>query len=108
MPYVNLIIAYITKQVFIFMDKGCSRDPFKTKCKTMAAYKATYVGPDYLVHYSYSNALTICYTAFLFGIQMPILFPIAAFALMNTCITDRILVAYYYSLPPSMSNKLNS
>jgi len=35
------------------------------------------------------------------------LFPIAAFALFNTLITDKIMVAYYYSLGPSMGPALN-
>jgi len=88
------------------MDKGCSRDIYKTSCKTMAAYKATYVGPDFEVHYMYSNALTITYTAFLFGIQMPLLFPMAAFCMMNTRLCDRIAVAFDHRIPPAMGEEL--
>jgi len=56
----------------------------------MAAYKATYVGPEFLIHYTYANALTVAYTTFLFGIQMPIMFPLAALFMISTRITDRI------------------
>jgi len=112
------------KYIFIFMDNSCTfpkkhnhknkdekdykdKYNYQTKCKSMAAYKALYTGPDFEAHYSYAEALISVYTAFFFGIQMPILFPIAAFALFNTYVTDRILVAYYYSIPPSMNGILN-
>jgi len=108
MPWINLIIAYIMKYLFIFMDNGCTKKIYKTKCKSLAGYKALYIGPDFQAHFAYSNALISIFTAFFYGIQMPILFPIAGFALFNTLITDKIMMAYYYSLPPSMSNKLNN
>jgi len=73
----------------------------------LAGYKSLYIGPDFKAHFSYSNALISVFTAFFYGIQLPILFPIAAFALFNTLITDKIMVAYYYSIGPSMGTELN-
>jgi len=38
----------------------------------------------------------------MYGIGLPILFPIAAFTLINIWITERIIVAYYTKLPPAL------
>ena len=90
LPWVNLLIAFLMKHLFYCKDRGCTNNIYKTSCKTMAAYKATYVGPEFLIHYTYANALTVAYTTFLFGIQMPIMFPLAALFMISTRITDRI------------------
>lgn len=42
----------------------------------------------------------------LYGAGMPILFPIAAFSYFNVWWLERLNLAYFYQLPPSMDDKL--
>jgi hypothetical protein len=43
----------------------------------------------------------------MYGVAIPILFPIAAFAMFNYYIVDRFLLTYYYRKPPIYDDKLN-
>jgi len=57
--------------------------------------------------YKYSAILlTICVTM-MYGIALPIMFPIAAFTFFNYYVVDRFLIAYYYQRPPIYDDKLN-
>lgn len=38
---------------------------------------------------------------------MPILFPIAAFAMVNLVISEKVLFAYFYRKPPMYDNEMN-
>jgi len=42
----------------------------------------------------------------MYGIGMPLLFPVAAFNLLNQYICERVIVAYYMKQPPALDNKL--
>jgi hypothetical protein len=44
----------------------------------------------------------------MYGIGMPLLFPIAAFTFFNTWVTERIMVAYFMKVPPALDDKLTS
>lgn len=105
-PYVWLGYEYGMKYAFIWMDRGLSGDPYKTKCTSLAQYKALYVGDQFYIHFQYSTSLTVFYTACFYGIQMPILFPICAFALVNQYFCDRIHTAFISRMPPSMGHEL--
>ena len=60
----------------------------------MVAYKELYSGVPYFIHFRYSELLTVIYITMLYGIGMPILFPIAAFSLMNQWLAERVTLAY--------------
>lgn len=49
----------------------------------MIKYRALYSGKDYEIHFKYSDAIVVVYVTMMYGIGMPILFPIAAFTLFN-------------------------
>jgi len=72
----------------------------------MAGYKSIYLGYDFLVHFNYSWIVSLTYTASFYGIQMPLLFLVLAFALFNQKICDRISVGYNCTLPPSMGPEM--
>lgn len=72
----------------------------------MQAYINLYSGPEYLIHYKYSGILNVSYVTMMYGLGMPILFPIAAFTYFNLFFLEKLLVAYFYQLPPTLDNKL--
>ena len=49
---------------------------------------------------------TIVYVTLLFGIGMPILYPIAAFNLSVVYLVERYVLAYFYRVPPTMDDRL--
>ena len=42
----------------------------------------------------------------MYGILMPVLFPIALFAFVNLYANERLLMAYYYQQPPQYDDEL--
>lgn len=72
----------------------------------MAVYRDLYSGGNYLIHYKISNILNVVYLTCLYGIGMPILFPIAAFNFLNQYVCERYIVAYLMKQPPALDDKL--
>jgi len=60
----------------------------------MAAYRALYSGKDYLIHFRYSSMLNVAFVTMLYGLGIPILFPIAILRLFNQYVCERLVVAY--------------
>lgn len=83
MPFINVVVAFILKKLFVGMDTGCSCDPYRTKCTTMQQYKKIYSGPDMPIHFKYSDFLNITFLAMLYGIGIPIMFPMACIIIAN-------------------------
>jgi hypothetical protein len=83
MPFINVCVATILPKVFRRLDDGCSCDRYKTKATTMQAYKALYSGPEMPIHFIYSDFLNITFLATLYGLGMPIMFPMAFVILAN-------------------------
>lgn len=92
MPYVTLATSCIIPKVMIMRD---SKDPHKTKKTSMAQFKMLHSGKDYIIHFKFANVLNVIYISMMYGIGMPLLFPVAAFNLLNQYICERIIVAYY-------------
>jgi len=49
----------------------------------MVKYKEYQSGMDYMIHFKYSDALVITFLTMMYGIGIPIIFPIAAFTLFS-------------------------
>jgi hypothetical protein len=72
----------------------------------MAQYKDLYSGGDYVIHFKYAGLLNVAYITCMYGVGMPILFPIAAVNYLNQWVAERITVAYFMRLPPALDDKL--
>ena len=57
--------------------------------------------------YKYAAILNQIWVTLMYGVAIPILFPIAAFAMFNYYMVDRFLLTYYYRKPPIYDDKLN-
>jgi len=88
------------------MDSKCTRNPYITKSTTMQQYKSIWSGAEFAIHSNYSVVLNITFTALLYGINMPIMWPLAALAIINWTVSERIAVAWLYKMPSSMDDKL--
>lgn len=108
MPYVTLVTGFAIPWVKRKLDRKFGNDPYVTKKTSMAQYKILYSGTDYLVHFKYAGVLNIVYITMMYGIGIPLLFPIAAFNFFNQYLTERMIVAYQVKLPPALDDKLTN
>eukprot|EP00351_Strombidinopsis_sp_SopsisLIS2011_P002322 CAMPEP_0116881782 /NCGR_PEP_ID=MMETSP0463-20121206/13840_1 /TAXON_ID=181622 /ORGANISM="Strombidinopsis sp, Strain SopsisLIS2011" /LENGTH=74 /DNA_ID=CAMNT_0004533963 /DNA_START=2417 /DNA_END=2641 /DNA_ORIENTATION=- len=51
--------------------------------------------------------MTTSFITFMYGLAMPILFPIAAITFLNLYIVEKLLLSYWYQNPPTYDDKLN-
>jgi len=103
-PWTGLISAKLVPAIKRRLDgKG---DPYKTKKTSMGALKALYAGGDYVIHFKYSGMLNIAYITMMYGMGMPMLFPLACLNYWNQYCAERLVVAYHMKAPAALDDKL--
>jgi len=95
-PFIELTMAYGLLWLFRKIDRSWGKDTYKTKCTSMQVYTDLYSGPEYFIHFKYSGMMNICFVTLMYGMGLPILFPIAAFSYFILYSLERILVAYFF------------
>lgn len=108
LPYAGLASAFIVPALKQWLDRKRTSDIYITKKTSMAMYKAVYTGNEYVIHFKQSGILNIVYMTMMYGVGMPILFPVAAFNFMNQFLCERIIVAYTVPLPPALDDRLSN
>ena len=92
------------------MDQSWEKDPTKipysTKCTQVGQYVALYSGPSYIVHFKYSTVFNSVYVTMLYGVGLPIMFPIAVLSMSIFWCLERYQMAYNYQLPQSLDDRL--
>ena len=58
--------------------------------------------------FRYSAILVTATVCMMYGVALPIMFPIGAFTYFNYYVVDRILITYFYQRPPIYDDKLNN
>ena len=59
------------------------------------------------MHFKYSSILVQVFVSFMYGMFIPILFPITLFGIFNMYVVERLCLAYYFRQPPLYDAKLN-
>lgn len=67
-----------------------------------------YSGPSYIVHFKYSAIFNVTFVTMMYGLGLPILFPIAVLNYVIFYLLERWHMAYTYQLPPSLDDKLTN
>ena len=65
-----------------------------------------YSGPEYLIHFRYSAILVFVGVALVYGTAMPLLYPIALAGFMVLWVNERLLLCYYYRMPPAFDTEI--
>jgi hypothetical protein len=81
-------------------------DP-RTSKKSLQTYVELYAGPVFFIHYKYSSILNIAFVTMMYGMGLPILFPIAALSFLTLYVMEKLLLHYVYREPPMYDEKLN-
>jgi hypothetical protein len=66
-----------------------------------------YSGPVFFIHYKYSAILNIAFVTMMYGMGLPVLFPIAALSFFTLYCMEKLLLHYVYREPPMYDEKLN-
>ena len=114
LPYVGLCSAFMVPFLKRKLDRGFGKDPktglprtiYNSKKTSLGAYRDLYSGVDYVIHFKYSGMLNIMYITMMYGLGMPVLFPLAAFNYFNQYLCERIIVSYCCKQPPALDDKL--
>ncbi len=106
-PFVEFGIAFTKLWVFRTLDRGLfTKDTYHTKKTNMQTYIDIYSGPEYLIHFKYSGILNVTFVTLMYGIGQPVLFPIAVISYFILYSIERVLIAYFYQLPPTFDEKM--
>lgn len=106
MPYLNLFFTVLMAVVKRGMDTNFTYDPFKTKKASMLNYKRVYTSGDFQIHTKYTTVMNITFTAMMYGLSMPMLFPLAGLSIYSMRVCNRIQVAWLDKLPPAMNDSI--
>ena len=79
---------------------------YNTKSKQIYALIDLYAGPNYIIHFKYSTILNVTFVTMFYGLGLPLLFPIAFLSYFIFWATERYQLAYTYTQPPMMDDKL--
>lgn len=106
-PYAEMVIFGGIKLLSQIMDKSCMCcEKHKTKATTPFKFITLYAGPAYLMHFKYSSIMTQIFISFMYGLFVPVLFPIATVGILNMYIVEKAALLYYYRKPPMYDDKL--
>ena len=108
MPFVGLATGYFIPLLKRKMDMNWGKDRYVTKKTSMIAYKNLWSGGQYIMHVKDSGILLIVFVTCMYGVGMPLLFPVAAFNFMNQYVCERIMACYQVKLPPALNDKLTN
>lgn len=59
------------------------------------------------MHFKYSAILNITFVTFMYGLAIPLLFPIALICFVIMYMVERLCLTYFYKKPPMFDEKLN-
>jgi hypothetical protein len=110
-PYGTTIGTGVVKPMIMqWLDHRHEKDPnlrkYATKKSARALFKNLYSSGDYVIHFKYSGVLNIVYVAFMYGLGLPLLFPIAGLSIFSQWANERYNIAYVFKLPPTLDEKL--
>ena len=111
MPVISQVISDVLKAWGQRRDQSWEKDPAKAKYVTkktqVSQYMDLYMGPEYIVHFKYSSVFNITFVTMMYGVGIPILFPIAVLSYTILWISERYYVAYNFQMPPSLDDRLS-
>jgi hypothetical protein len=80
-PYTGLIVNWLKKKGKRYKDH--KKNVYNTKCTSISQFKDMYEMSDYVLHTKYASLLNTVFVTLMYGVSIPLLYPIGAFALMN-------------------------
>lgn len=106
-PVVEFFVFGGMRTAFRLLDRSFSCNEERTKKTTIQQYVNLYSGPVFFIHFKYSSILNITFVTMMYGLGMPILFPIASVAILTLYVMEKLMLHYCYREPPMYDERLN-
>jgi hypothetical protein len=68
----------------------------KTSKTNVFDYIKLYAGPEYALYSNYAKVLLIIFVTFMYGLLLPVMFPIAMVAIFFMFCVDNLMLTYWY------------
>ena len=94
MPINGLAAGFAVPALMQKWDRHFTNDVYVTRQHSMSKYKSIYGGEDYLIHLKFSECINKVFVAMMYGLTIPLLFPVTAINLAFTCFCERILICW--------------
>jgi len=113
-PLVEFAIFWFMRWFARYQDSGVilqwkitEEQKYNTKTKMVQQYLDTWCGPAYEMHFKYAGIMNIVFITLMYGVGLPILYPIAVLALIILYISEKYMLYYAYQVPPMYDEKLS-
>jgi len=112
-PLIEFVIFWAMRWFARWRDSGrllnCRRDykNYKNKSHMIQQYLDAWCGPVYEMHFKYAAIMNIVFITLMFGIGLPILYPLAVLALVILYVSEKLMLYYSYQAPPKYDEKLS-
>mmetsp|Transcript_26165 Transcript_26165/g.29977 ORF Transcript_26165/g.29977 Transcript_26165/m.29977 type:complete len:1296 (-) Transcript_26165:170-4057(-) len=107
-PHMAAIAIYAYRAVGRCLDRGCTRDPSRTKKMMQEEYEQLYTGPEFLIEYRYAQILTAVYVCMMYSSGIPFLYVAAFLTFILTYWIDKLLILRMYKTPPKLDDKVQA
>lgn len=107
-PLIEFFMFFFLRHFLRFMDRSFTKDQFQTKKKSIQLYVDLYSGSNYAIHYRYSTLMVSVWVCFMYGLGLPILFPVCLLTMVCLYMSERLAICYLYKQPPMYDDKLNN
>ena len=108
-PVLEAFVWFGYRLAFRMLDrrfKSCNDEV--THKTTIQQYVEIYSGPVFFIHYKYSSILNITFVTMMYGVGLPVLFPIAALSMAVLYLVEKYMIFYVYRQPPMYDQQLNN
>ena len=66
-----------------------------------------YAGPEFQIHFRYARVMNIIFVTMMYGVGLPILFPLACISFTIIYLTEIFMLFYVYRKPPAFEEGLH-
>jgi hypothetical protein len=66
-----------------------------------------YSGPKNPIFFKLANIFKVTFVTMMYGVGLPILYPIAFLSYFIFWVSERHQIAYFYQMPPAMKNEIS-
>ena len=87
MPFLHLFSNFCFREYTRFKD---GRNANLTKTSSIPDYKKVWGGNEFKLHVKFANLLNITFVTMLYGLGLPLLFPIAALNLLTKLFCEKL------------------
>lgn len=96
-PLIEWFYTMLLATLFVLIDGNCScAEEVASRSHSVTEYVSIHSGPEFDIWNKYAAVISMVTVAFMWGISMPIYFPLCALGLMILYVTDRLRMAYVY------------